>query len=624
MAYHMPRIVHWIANQSVGFYPTYELKQLHMPPWHEFATLQFHLLGGSDQLDNLVSWFSLVGSVTGVGLIARQLGGRRRAQLLSAFIAAAVPEAVLTSSGAKNDADVTFWIVSTVYFFLCLREAPCRFWDLFGLSVSLGVAVLTKGTAPVLIPALLVPLFLLWKREAQRQLLPRAGLVAVAALAINTPQFSRNIELFGSPLGPLAETSSGAFKYTNDAFNGYALVENLIRNVALHLGTPSQAINQGIEGALDRLIILLGGSPNDPLTTWTGTQFHVPAPSLHEAVAGAPLHLMLAVSVAPIVFIWTVRWLHVPAIVYAWSLFLAFLCFCLIFQWQPWHTRLHLPLFVLGSVAVAYVVALVRSDMVALALSALLLVAVSPDLLENALRPLAFSGGSVLASSRLDQYFADRRDLEAPALEAVSAAESNGCRQVALDLTAGRYEYPLLVLLGEADGNKPILLGHIPNDSSRYANGLGPIPCAVICTECASAPEQQRAYLAEGREPSRFGNIVVYGSAITKAWSDSWVGPILVERVSATEQARHLRVQGDTDLTYLGGKLTLKFAVDGNLVGARTLTGQGANEFSFDLPVLAPPGDHTVTIMASGSFVPANGDTRHLSYRLLGSALTTS
>ncbi len=39
MQYHLPRIVHWLQNRRVSFYPTHELKQLHMPPGAEYLML---------------------------------------------------------------------------------------------------------------------------------------------------------------------------------------------------------------------------------------------------------------------------------------------------------------------------------------------------------------------------------------------------------------------------------------------------------------------------------------------------------------------------------------------------------------------------------------------------------
>jgi hypothetical protein len=51
MQYHLPRVVLWIENGRVAFYPTHELKQLHMAPGAEYVLLQVHALGGGDRLD---------------------------------------------------------------------------------------------------------------------------------------------------------------------------------------------------------------------------------------------------------------------------------------------------------------------------------------------------------------------------------------------------------------------------------------------------------------------------------------------------------------------------------------------------------------------------------------------
>ena len=78
MTYHMSRVEHWRVNNSVAHYPTNIEWQLYLNPWAEFAILQFQTLGfGSDRLANLVQWFAFVGSMVGVSLLVRILGGAR-------------------------------------------------------------------------------------------------------------------------------------------------------------------------------------------------------------------------------------------------------------------------------------------------------------------------------------------------------------------------------------------------------------------------------------------------------------------------------------------------------------------------------------------------------------------
>jgi hypothetical protein len=82
MTYHMGRVVHWIQNQSVNFYPTHITRQLYQSPWAEYAILHLQILSSSDRFANLVQWFSMVGSVVGVTAIAKQLRADRMDPLM--------------------------------------------------------------------------------------------------------------------------------------------------------------------------------------------------------------------------------------------------------------------------------------------------------------------------------------------------------------------------------------------------------------------------------------------------------------------------------------------------------------------------------------------------------------
>src|SRR5690242_18911992 len=51
--YHMARVLNWIQQESVNHFPTYNLRQIELNPWAEYAILQFQLLSGGDYLANL-------------------------------------------------------------------------------------------------------------------------------------------------------------------------------------------------------------------------------------------------------------------------------------------------------------------------------------------------------------------------------------------------------------------------------------------------------------------------------------------------------------------------------------------------------------------------------------------
>ena len=265
MVYHLPRIVHWLENRTVAFYPTHELKQLRMAPWAEYAMLQVHALSGGDRLDNLVEWFSFAGSLLGVSLIAGRLGAGLRGQVLAAALCATLPSAVLEASSAKNDCVAGFWLVAMAYYLLCFVGKQTT-GSLLGFGCALGLALLTKSTlwvsAPAVIAFLAIPMG--WR---MRSLAP----AVLLALALNAPHLIRNYALFHAPFGPAAEIPPRGFKYTNDRFGVGPAASNILRNVALHATTPWQPLNRVTEAGVRGALRLLHEDPDDPATTWDFT-----------------------------------------------------------------------------------------------------------------------------------------------------------------------------------------------------------------------------------------------------------------------------------------------------------------------------------------------------------------
>ena len=145
MSYHMPRVMQWIQNQNVNFYPTSIDLQLLMSPFSEYAILHLQLIVKGDRLANLVQWSSMTGCLLGVSLIAREFGGNTKSQIFSALFCATIPMGILQSTSTQTDYVVSFWIVILVFFLLCYvrRRSPTY---IYGFAVALSLAILTKQT----------------------------------------------------------------------------------------------------------------------------------------------------------------------------------------------------------------------------------------------------------------------------------------------------------------------------------------------------------------------------------------------------------------------------------------------------------------------------------------------
>lgn len=505
MTYHMSRVAHWMQNRTVDFYPTAILRQLHSNPWAEYAILNFQILGGTDRFANFVQWFCMVGAVTGVSVLAKELGAERRGQIFAAVACGTIPMGILQSTSTQTDYVAAFWLVCFVYFSLRLRNRSSLV-DALGLGLALGLALLTKGTSYVFAFPFVVWLIASTFRKEERKKLLLVGLALMITFISNAGHYYRNYDLYGSPLGP--GTEGGDFIYTNQVVSPAAVTSNILRNVGLHLGSSERA-NRLAEKLIYKLHTYIGIQPNDPRTTWPGTEFHVQRPSLNEDDAGNFVHLLLIAGSLILCLAYRTR--EPKAIIYTLTVISAFIFFCAYLKWQPWHSRLQLPLFVLSAPLLGLALSRLRKFGVGSILVMVLMLSALPSLLFSATKPIQ-GKDSVFSAARDDQYFIKRRELAAPYTEAAQFIASANCPEVGLSIDINDWEYPLWILLNEKM-NGTVRLEHVnvtnvsrqkypAHDGSKF------VPCAVFKFDPNAPP-----------------TISVAGKSYSKEWSS---GPVNV------------------------------------------------------------------------------------------------
>lgn len=497
MTYHMSRIAHWMQNKTVDFYPTAILRQLHSNPWAEYAILNFQILSGNDRFANFVQWFSMIGSLVGTSALARELGASRRGQILASIACGTIPMGILQSTSTQTDYVAAFWLVCLVYFSIRLKNRTS--WvDSFGFGSALGLGLLTKGTVYVFAFPFVAWLIVSSFRRDDRRKLVHVGLALMVALIANAGHYARNFELYGSPLGP--GTEGGDFVYTNQIVNPSAVVSNMLRNAGLHLGTTSVRANTFAEGAIYRLHAHLGISTNDPRTTWPDTEFHVRPPSHNEDDEGNFVQLLLIAATLIVYF--SGRRRDPKVTTHAFLILSSFVIFCAYLKWQPWHSRLQLPLFVLWAPFLGLMLSRIRRFGFGNALAIVLILSSLPSLLSSQTKPIQ-GKGSIFIASRSDQYFSKRRELEAPYQEATDVISRMKCTDVGLLIGGDDWEYPLWVLLNEKMNGK-IHIEHVNvmNVSKKIHQVRGNnefTPCAIFNLD----PHPQSTISVTGRAYSK-------------------------------------------------------------------------------------------------------------------------
>jgi hypothetical protein len=513
MSYHMPRIVFWMQHRGLAFYPTGQIPQLYMPPWAEYAMLHLHSLSGGDRFDNFVQWFAFCGSAVAASFAAALLGGDRRIQVIAALVCATIPQSILAASGAKNDQVLSFWLICLACLVLVSRTR-CRWGDTAAIGSTLGLALLTKGTAYILsVPLILLALMLLGPRNLWNR---RRHLIIAAAIVVvlNTGQWVRNLSLFGKPLGP-GTAAANVCPFSNERLSGAIVLSNIVRNVAIQLSTPNKKLNTELQDVISRFLRSWNIDPDDPQTCFCGTHFAIPEFACVEDGQGNLLHVLL--SFAALVVLTTRRWWTRNRItwLYATVPTFGFVLFCALLRWQPWHTRLHQPLFVLGAPLIAVVLGSWLPQSFTAIFTVGLLLSTVPFLAANRLRPLFipsfyFAPHTLLEQDRTEFYLAGQPGLLSAYRAVADRVLNTTCRDVGLNVSSNNQIYPLMVMLRADRGLTRIYNLGVTNVSVRYEKHDTELakPCAIIYLDTAHADFQK--YSAPGHRIGAFQDIRLF------------------------------------------------------------------------------------------------------------------
>ena len=483
--YHMARVAHWAQLHAVRPFATGIEVQNSRSPGAEFGVLHLYVLAAGDRWVNFIEWAAMVGSVVSVAGLAMQLGLRRPAPLLTAVYAATIPMGIVQASSTMTDYVVALWLVATAGEVIGMARDPSPGGAVVYAGAGAGLAMVTKPTAaPYLLALFLLAVVGVWRARPVRIPWAATAVGLVLLLALNLGAWTRNTMIYGDPLSGGDQLSVHA----NQVRDVRGLVSNTVRNVALHLGTPSPHLNKALTLGVLELHRLLGLDANDPRTTAHGV-FEVDEPTTNENKTGNLVHLLIGVAAAGYV-VARRRAFDPAALAYLIAVLGGFVLFCWMFKWQVFGSRYHLPFFVLFAPIAGAAIGRAFSWRGSLVVGWLMLFGSLPWLIGVASRPVMplpgeANTGSVLSEPRMDLLFANGPYLEVRYTEMAAAIRADQCDTVWISLAGNQAEYPLWVLLGAPRDGLWIEWNVAGTPSAKFAR-TEPAPCAVICEGCAN------------------------------------------------------------------------------------------------------------------------------------------
>jgi hypothetical protein len=493
MTYHLARVLHWAQNHSVQHYATHIERQIMFAPFAEFILTHIYVITGTDRFVNLAQWFSMVICIIGVSSITKKLGATTIQQAIASLLCAFIPMGILQSTSTQNDLVLSACLVCLVIFSFYLWENPHSKFFIIGLGLSLGLSILTKATAFIFaLPlCLLIGIYLLIKLNWRA--ISIGTIIILLAGIVNIGHFSRNITLYGSPIG---SDNNFIFSTRNELLTPAALASNIIRNTAQQLFTNSD--NPILSTTSDYLLSSLrllhqftGLSTTDPRTSWKekdvftmGSYF-----TYSEDYSSNFFHTIL-------IFLAFIAWLFGYAHnvdkkkfrIYMMILLAGFLIFCLYLKWQEYGSRLLLPLFILWCPIIAGILFQSRKKL-ALFIPLLIALFSANWVINNNTRPL--TPDAIYATKPRDElYFSVWGDLYTPYTEIANNISSLKCEKVGLIIDEDTWEYPLWILLKDRGFNGKIEHIRVHNLSAKYEQ-FDFNPCAIISTSDISEIQQE-------------------------------------------------------------------------------------------------------------------------------------
>ncbi|HTV47814.1 MAG TPA: hypothetical protein VMG59_05170 [Phycisphaerae bacterium] len=353
LAYHVPRIIFWMQQHSLANFPTSDPFQLFMPPLTEYLGLNLMILGnGSDWALNLIPFGCLVllavAAAETVEFFQRDLA----AQLLGALLMLSIPTAFVFATAFKPELLLCLWLlILTLWLMRIAIVRRCSAQRLVLIAAAFGLLALTAGIGYICgLPLAVLCVVALFRCSRLRDI-DSLALIAAFVLLINGPFFARNLQEFGSPLGPINSTDPHN-QFVNAVFTPQGALTNLLRNTGPMFSGPIDQIDQTVDWVVGGIAHLFSLNLQDPHITFPGPVGSTSYDGAHyfpgnENRITWPFHMLLFLLIP--VGLW-LRRKEPLAKVYWWWLTLPLailLVFSALLRWHPAEAHLLLPIPVL-------------------------------------------------------------------------------------------------------------------------------------------------------------------------------------------------------------------------------------------------------------------------------------
>jgi hypothetical protein len=271
MAYHLPRVEHWIQNKNIYPYPTNIVRQVLTSPLSEYIIANFQILANTDAFSNLVQFASFLFILIIGTLIFSLLKIGMKGQLFLLLALLSIPMMLFQATTTQTDLLASFFFISFILFSLLIIQTEANFKTNFiFLALSLTLGILTKYHIAIFAaPIVLYLLFFLLKKKTNANIIFTVHIPCLTIATILVPLFARNIYFFGSITG------KDLFDENATIVNSTICIHNMLSNNFKHIvdfiSLPVNGYNNLLFSVNHSLHNVIGISENMPGNNWAGS-----------------------------------------------------------------------------------------------------------------------------------------------------------------------------------------------------------------------------------------------------------------------------------------------------------------------------------------------------------------
>jgi len=352
MAYHLPRVEHWIQNKNIYPYPTNIVRQVLTSPLSEYIIVNLQILARTDSFSNLVQFASFIFILFSATLIFSILKIEGMGQLFLLLALLSLPMMLFQATTTQTDLLASFFFISFILFALIIIQTEDNFKTNFiFLVVSLTLGILTKYHIAIFAaPIIIYLLFDLLQKKNNANIIFTVLISCITIAIILVPLFARNIYFFGSITG------KNLFDDNATIVNSTISIQNMLSNNFKHIvdfiSIPINSYNNLLFSVNHSLHNIIAVSENMPGNNWAGEPFTVNN-HLNEDTAGSIIHALLIIL--SLVLVFKSKHNNKLLLLFAYC-FIAFSLYGLLFRYTPFDIRLLLPVLILLIIISTYII----------------------------------------------------------------------------------------------------------------------------------------------------------------------------------------------------------------------------------------------------------------------------